>query len=122
MRVGFYNGDPIRYTLLGDDGKITSVVYPFDAEKNYLVVRVTKSDDPSIPVGSTQHISPEGYKHIEYLPYDACELYPTEHSEFNMYTSFLERRAKEDSHRYMIDQDLINGDKQLFMKLVKEGE
>lgn len=122
MRVGFYNGDPIRYTLLGYEGKITSVVYPFDAEKNYLVVRVTKSDDPAIAVGSIQHISPEGYKHIEYLPYDTCELYPSDFEVANSYLAFLAKKAELDSHKYLIDQALINGDKQLFMKLVKEGE
>ena len=118
MRVGFFIGDPIRYTLLGYEGKITSVVYPNDAEKNYLVVKVTKSDNPEIEVGSIQHITPERYEHVKFLPYDTCELYPTEHSEFNLYTAFLEKRAKEDSHKRLIDQALEKGDKQSFYKLI----
>ena len=118
MRVGFFIGDPIRYTLLGYEGKITSVVYPNDAEKNYLVVQVTKSDDPAIPVGSIQHISPERYEHIEFLPFDNCDLYMKEREDFNLYTAFLERRAKEDSHKFLIDQALSKRDKQSFFKLI----
>ena len=119
MRVGFYVGDPIRYTLLGYEGKITSVVYPQDAEKNYLVVKVTKSDDPEIEVGSIQHISPERYEHIEFLPYDTCELYPGDFSDMNVYTSFLDKVAEAKSRKFLIDQALEKGDKQLFMELTK---
>ncbi|MED3974559.1 IDEAL domain-containing protein [Priestia megaterium] len=117
MRVGFFIGDPIRYTLLGYEGTITSVVYPNDAEKNYLVVKVTKSDDPEIEVGSIQHISPERYEHVEFLPYDTCELYPSDFSDMNIYTSFLDKVAETKSRKFLIDQALEKGDKQLFMEL-----
>lgn len=121
-RVGFYVGDPIKYTLLNYKGRVSTIVNPFEPEKSRVNVYVTASENPDISVGSTQQITPEEYDYLEYLPYDTCTLYLQDRTDTDEYFTFLQENAKQNRRKHLIDQSLINGDKQLFMKLVKEGE
>ncbi|PFI93381.1 IDEAL domain-containing protein [Priestia megaterium] len=120
MERKFTQEDNIKYSLKEYEGEVKLLHYNKKTrEVEYLEVVVTKSDNPKILENSTQWISHNNFEYVELLPYDTCNLNHRDYGELDKLMNLLEERLVVTSRDYKIDQALINGDKDLFMKLTE---
>ncbi|MEM4993014.1 IDEAL domain-containing protein [Priestia sp. SB1] len=123
MERKFTQEDNIKYSLKEYEGEVKLLHYNKKTrEVEYLEVVVTKSDNPEILENSTQWISHKNFEYVELLSYDTCNLNHRDYGELDKLMNLLEEKLVVISRDYKIDQALINGDKELFLKLTGDSQ
>ena len=123
MERKFTQEDNIKYSLKEYEGEVKLLHYNKKTrEVEYLEVVVTKSYNPKILENSTQWISYKNFEYVELLPYDTCNLNHRDYKELDKLMNLLEETLVVTSRDYKIDQALINGDKELFLKLTGDPQ